>query len=329
MHAARSKRRVDISNPKVRHALSTAAEIASASERMPEWKREEIRRRLLSKDPIEPVIVEIQTANHLVLGGTELHWIPPQKNSKTADMRAKFASFEFEVECKCKTVDAKRLVKRRHFFEFCDDVIPKFPTRLGLIASIEVRTPGAMPTTSEWRRRTAEAVLRLQGGGETCLPDDTRISVILRPELNPTKSLQTEAERTARRAGPFVHIAAFGQSPSGQSPIVLACWSRTQDEYLKGIEEDLEKASDQLSDGIPARIVCYVPEISSFAGMESDSGIRTLTFQFFGRERAKHAFQIDYVSDLDSTTESGWRLGLHFLRFSNPRFEGRVTASLP
>lgn len=331
MHAARSTQRVDITNPKVRHTLSIAAEIASASERMPEWKRDEVRHRLLSRDPIEPVIVEIQTANHLVLGGSEPHWIAPQRDKKTADISAKFAGFEFEVECKCKTVDAKRLVKRQHFFELCDDVIAKFPMRLGLIACIEVCTPRAMPSTPEWRRETADAVLRLHGGGKTRLADNTQISVILRPELNPTNSnsLQAEVERIARRAGPFVHTAAFAQDASGQSPIVLACWSHTRDEYLKGIEEDLENASDQLSPEIPGRIVCFVPEIRSFAGMESDSGIRTLTLQFLGRKKAKNAFQIDYVSDLDIATESGRRLGLHFLRFSNPGFEGRIPVGLP
>lgn len=329
MQAARSKQRLDISNTKVRHALSTAAEIAAASERMPDWKRDDIRNRLLSKDPIEPVTIEIQTANHLLLGGSELQWIKPQTNRKTADISAQFAGFEFEIECKCKTVDAKRLVKRQHFFELCDDVIAKFPMRLGLIACIEVCTPGAMPATPEWRRETAEAVLQLRGGGETRLPDHTRILVILRPERNPVNSVQTEVERIARRAGPFVHTAAFAQNTFGQSPIVLACWSHTPDAYLKGIEEDLENASDQLSVGMPARIVCYVPEIRSFAGMESDSGIRTLTLQFFSRERAKSAFQIDYVSDLDSATESGWRLGLHFLRFSNPGFKGGIPPGLP
>ena len=74
---------------------------------------------------------------------------------------------------------------------------------------------------------------------------------------------------------------------------------------MAAIEEDLSDALGQFSGARPGKIVCYVPEVSSFIGMNTlDSGIAQKTYLFFkSHRRARTVFEVDYVSDIGITAD--------------------------
>src|SRR5271156_2668277 len=71
-------------------------------------------------------------------------------------------------------------------------------------------------------------------------------------------------------------------------------------------ENYLSDAFDQLSGTRPARILCYLPEVTSFEVLKTGSAIQVMTNEFFDRHR-ETVHSVVYVSDpIPSQTSAGF-----------------------
>jgi hypothetical protein len=80
--------------------------------------------------------------------------------------------------------------------------------------------------------------------------------------------------------------------------LVVSFRSRKPDQMIANIEADLCDSLKQFSGNRPAVIVCYVPEIDSFAGVEKPgTATYALVHRFLTREDAQNIVSLTFASD--------------------------------
>ncbi len=316
---------LSIADDDVRRTLDVSATLHVLGRTLPGWKRADLRSQLLSENALEPVLLEIKTALDLVLSGHRITWIEPSRKpgERTADLLGLKDSFEFEVECKAQSADEGRKVAHSAMHDFCyrlATVVLKDKVR-GIWRDVTIRVPDRFPVSQACQHDLAEKIATVKNGGSVQLADGTCAEVVLRLATNHLPIIQPRS---------FEHVCVLTAQPDGSEPtLTIRCRSMKPDKMLAAIEEDLSDALGQFSGSRPGKIVCYVPEVSSFIGLNTlDSGLAQMTYVFFKRHRrAKWVFEVDYVSD--TTLAGGQTLagGLHFLRFRNPNYPCQAPAA--
>lgn len=295
---------------------------------MPDWKRSDIRSRLLSDDVPAPTLIELTVASRYAMLGLKIKWIEPDPGGgrRTPDLLVQGSSGGFEIECKAKTIDAGRKIARSKLYELCDHFPRSVLSRpfVDGFRAIDVRIPGRMPASSEWQRLIVSSIDELHAGGSVTFSDGTRLRVSVRSLGNPADS--TSAALELSLDGPFVQRVHLSDDRDvfARPILVLRLWSEQQDRVVADIREDLTDALKQLSGDVPANIVCYVPEVTSFQGCQNHrSAIATMSRSVFAQQRANRLASIDFVSDPVVRHIPSLSVGMHVdsLRFQNYRID--------
>jgi hypothetical protein len=314
--AVKQHSHISIADEDVHRALDLAATLRVLWPSTPDWKRKDLKSRLLSESALEPVLLEVKTALDLVLSGHKVTWIEPSRTPgvRTPDLVGEKDSFAFQVECKAQSVDEGRKVARAAMHDFCYRLATAIlgDKIAGLWRDVSVRVPDRFLASQTWQQDLVERITAIKNGGNVELADGTSAKVVLRLATNHLPALAP---------GEFGHMCVLTARPDGNEPaLTIRVGSIKPDTMLAAIEEDLSDALGQFSGARPGKIVCYVPEVPSFQGMNTlDSGIAQMTYHFFVKhQRAQIVFEVDYVSDLDLHGGEGLARGLHFLRFRNP-----------
>jgi hypothetical protein len=100
-------------SPYAHRALFFADMVRQVHRDMPEWKRIEVRQRLLNDDIVTPIEIELGAALRYQSAGCQVTWVKP-RDEPTFDLLVRSGSFEFELECKgqdnrCWTDDRSQL----------------------------------------------------------------------------------------------------------------------------------------------------------------------------------------------------------------------------
>ena len=308
--------------PEIHRALEFAKMIQLLHHDMPPWKRDEVRRRLLGGDElVTSVQIELMTVLHYQMVGCKVTWIKPLNDSRTCDMLVRCGSFEFEVECKAKSIDAGRTIERRRFYYFCDSVAPMILTKQ-LIGVVEIVLPRRFPSDT---RQLLEAVkIAIDGGNASC-SDGTTISMQLVPDSKEEANVKVESEIAEKLRGLFGHAALTfppGALNRPCKPLTIVCRSLRDDDLMAAVAGDLKDASDQLSGTRPGSIVCYIPELGAFEGLyDPKAAIAQMTARFFQRAGAAQVFSVEYVTDPQVSAQSyGLRSEVRTLRYRNPHY---------
>ncbi|MFZ0888113.1 MAG: hypothetical protein WA005_06650 [Candidatus Binataceae bacterium] len=314
--AVKQHSRISVGDEHVYRALDLAATLRALWPSTPDWRRKDLKSQLLSESALEPVLLEVKTALHLVLSGHKITWIEPARTPgvRTPDLVGEKDSFAFEVECKAQSVNEGRKVVREAMHDFCYRLATAIlgDKVAGLWRDVSVCVPDRFPAGHTWQQDLVERIAAIKHGGNVELADGTSAKVVLRLATNHLPALAP---------GQFGHMCILTARADGSEPtLTIRVGSTKPDTMLAAIEEDLNDALGQFSGARPGKIVCYVPEIPSFRGMNTlDSGIAQMTYHFFLRhQRARIVFEVDYVSDVDLQGGAGLARGLHFLRFRNP-----------
>jgi hypothetical protein len=317
-NALKRKEDLSIADVDVRRALDLAASIRVIWPTVAEWKKKEVRSRLLGDEDLEPILLEMKTALDLLLSGHQISWIEPSQvpGQRTADLLAVKDSFEFEVECKAQSADEGRKIARSAMHGFCYKLASAIlgDKIKGVWREITVRVPDRFSPNQDWQDELVAKIITVNNGGSVKLGDGTQAQVDLGLAPNHLPML---------RQRNFEHVCVLTMQPDGSEPtLTIRCGSMRPDKMLAAIEEDLSDASRQLSGARPGRIVCYIPEVPSFVGMNTlDSGVAQMTYHFFKVHKgATTVFEVDYVSDTVLTAGQAFDGTLHFLRFRNPDY---------
>lgn len=260
-------------------AIGFAARLRLLLPSTPQWKQDEFRSRLLSKGSISPTLMEIDAATHVLLRQFSVEWIKPMSDQgvRTPEMIVRWPGGEFEIECKAQSVDTGRKVSRRAFYELCDKVthrLSRFPDP-GTVREIQVVVPDRYEANQRRQNEVRDVIIRLRDGGNDVT--SSGVTVHVRRTAESTLSHDAAHRRLMDMAGPF----GQGLVEFGKETVLISSRSVKPDRIVKAIEKDLSDAFDQLSRRTPARIMCYLPEVSSFELLKSaDSSLSIMTRLF-------------------------------------------------
>jgi hypothetical protein len=272
--------------PTVVAALHHLASIHNVLHTMPSWKKNEFRTRLMDKSGGDiPALIEIATASRIVTHGGTIKWVAEQgAGERIFDLLVSFKGEKLEVECKAKIVDAGRKLARGAIYQFGDKIRSSGLFRGLTPRFITITMDGRFPVDQHRQRDLLDTIEAFAGNGGTKNVKDGTIVV----EKIPEEELKTRARNELRE---FEHRLVG-------SKLVVSFQSRKPDEMISNIETDLRDALRQFSGDRPAAIVCYVPEIGSFAGTEKNG---TATFalvrRFLTRPDAGNIVSLTFMSD--------------------------------
>lgn len=270
---------------------------------MPQDKREEIRSRLLKADYLAPVIFEIDAAAHYWQCGYEIEWIsaPREKRARHAEFIAHSTDESFEVECKARGLDAGRSLSKERVLGVADE-IDRVLRSHGLHGEIHVDVPSMLPAARAWIDKLLQRICLIDASSQDNtveMDDGTLINAVLHPNTGELVRQPDFWERLREIRAEF-GISAGSGAPNCElytDPIYIAIASRRPDRVLEDTLDDLRKANKQLSGSIPGVICCFVPEISSFEGLESNSGLAIMVSKFFENHAKPWIRSIEFVSE--------------------------------
>lgn len=308
----------------------TAAEINLLFSSMQEYKRKELRSRILNADNLNPVLFEISAAAQFKLDGYSIEWSDTASPSAATapEFIAISSDREFEVECKTKRADAGRRVERPRFYRLSDSIIEKM-RKSNLKGKISIITPGRLPSTNEWKSQLIESLpLQKSDTPVTCtLIDGTRIEVLVSKSDGQLHKTELIIEEAHRDRGPYTHVAVTGEGGSNQvaDPIIVRLESASLDQFLTAVLGDLKKANRQFSGQRTSIIFCYLPEVVSFEGLGENSALRNMTAHFFQENCRDCVSSVVYSSDA-ITERSGFVISetSPAIRFDNPNYNNSL-----
>lgn len=297
------------------HVVSTIDHVLPT---LPEWKRKDIRRRMLDKRGSDiPALIELTTASRMIQLGSSVRWVPQSGSSgeRVFDIHETLQGLEFEVECKSKGVDAGRRISRAHLYQFADELIARRPTlpTEGPMSCFEISVGGRFPGDHPSRDKLIVAALSLidRGGKFEVLSDGTTVAL----------AQLSDASAAGLRSAPpdeFEHRLITER-------LMIRFRSRKADRVISALEKDLIDALKQLTGRRPGLIVCHVPEVESFDGAQKpQSAIAVLINRIAARRDAANLVSVALFSDPQIVTVQPGTVqtGMPCVKFTAERFKG-------
>lgn len=316
--------------------LQTAVKLSTLHNTFQDWKRDEIRSRILADETLEPILFEIDIASHYWQLGYDIDWIESRSDEglRSAEFVARSSEYELEVECKAKEADAGRKIERATFYRVIDELEPVLSNQ-SLMGDVFVTVPGRLPVANTWRRKFAESMereLRL-GSGSTEFDLGEKLEFDLEEGDGKAIPLQSVLRRADLRLHPYAHYAVAGERRNGQvvNPILFRLESANTDEFLLSVLDGLRDANRQFEGTRAGIISCHIPEIASFEGLQTDTGIERITKRFFSRRpAADFIYAISYVSEARREEQGHVILSdLPSLTYRNPNYTGPYDDQVP
>lgn len=315
--------------------LQTAVKLSILHRTLSESKQNEFRSRILADDIIEPTLFEIDTAAHFWQLGYDIEWFEARSDSgeRTPEFIAKRNGHEIEVECKSKQADSGRRIERASFYRLVDLLLPIIENK-GLSGVIFLEVPSRLPRQTKWFQEAQQVFEnRIESGsGSIVLSGDEKFLFDLHKADGSVVHLRELASLVDPVSNTYSHFAFMGQRRNDliSNPIVFRLDSKKRDTFLDNVLESLRNAQDQFTGTRSALISCMIPEIDSFEGLQSDSAIQTMTYQYFEKYSKDCVNAISYVSEITREEEGGViNSDMPSLTFRNHKYNTKFGPDIP
>ena len=249
-------------------------------------KESELRSRILTCDNLNPILLEIDIAAHLVLKGYSIQWSEAGAPNldRAPELIARRGEAEVEVECKTKGVDAGRRVPRRTFYRLADRLVA-LVRKSQLMGNMVITIADRLPTSQEWHDQLVLHVSENIGSlrEHLNLEDGSVIEISLKSPTDLILDPGYVLSQAHKDRNPYSHIVVTADQVDGgiTNPITVRVKSQAPDRLLDDVLDDLRDANRQLSGKRPGLIVCYIPEVETFEGLGEESALKNMTARFF------------------------------------------------
>lgn len=269
-------------------------------EKMPNNVKKKFKRDLLDNNSAVSYLLELKTAWQYYLKGHQIVWYDNKK--KHPEFKVITNSFEFDVECKRISVDANRKIRRSDFYRFMDILVPKL-IDMKIMGNIEIILQSRLQNSPSKLKHIGLKILEHIKSGDF-IEDFYLEDILIKTNLVKGGNIIVNIEerytdfysRLPSGAHGIIIPRNFNNYPV--DPLEIIVKSEKSDKYLSGVYKKLQNAaSTQLSNDIPGLIVCHIPEIIDFTGLEKDSSLVNMTNKLFSKKENKHLAAIIYVSD--------------------------------
>jgi hypothetical protein len=203
---------------------------------------------------------------------------------------------ELEVECKRKSIDAGRKIKKGDFYLLADILFEELKDSARRFA-VFIRSEGRMGANQDLYRSLAKTVQDLLNGesGAAYL-GNLEVKIAPLPE-----DLQVRSEAEARVIfGQFQSTFSYYAVLSGrETTIIIGCESAEPNKVLDAIYDELKRGASQLSGDRPALLGCLIEEVEDkdWKELQGGSGLQAVAARLLDNPMRRHVNLLAFSSD--------------------------------
>ncbi|MFA4920274.1 MAG: hypothetical protein WC581_13655 [Thermodesulfovibrionales bacterium] len=256
----------------------------------------------LTCDDIRPFLHEIDMATHFLRNKFDITFIEyerPIAEKRTYDFLVIRNSVEAEIECKWKSYDAGRKIKRDSFYMLCDEILKQVGC-FSVKCIIEINCAEKLDKNRHSLFQIATKIKTAVTNKETTIDFDQNLSIdiIYLPE-----DLRITSDDQFRSVikpywKPQSHFATLSNETT---TIIVRVESEERDRVLKAIYDELKNSLDQFSKSRPGLIACYIEGVypEDWEELRGPNGLAAMTTHLLRRENADHIHTIAYSSEVE------------------------------
>jgi hypothetical protein len=256
----------------------------------------------LKCDDIRPLLHEIDIATHFLRNKFEIKFIEYEGSideKRTYDFLVLRNSDEFEIECKWKSYDAGRKIKRDSFYILCDEILKQIASH-PVKCLIEINCAQNLDKNRNTLFQIASRIKNSVTNKETTIDLDENISInisYLPEDLRITSDNQFRSVIEPYWK-PQSHFFTLSNETS---TIIVRVESEERDRVLKAIYDELKNSLDQFSKSRPGLIACYIEGVypEDWEELRGPNGLAAMTTYLLKRENAEHIHTIAYSSEVE------------------------------
>jgi len=262
---------------------------------------------------------ELALAFHFQKMNAKIDWYEESDTESHPEFKVQIADLDFDIECKSFQEDSARKIKRFEFYIMAE-VVSNMMFERGLTGKIHLETDGALPKNIDKLKAIGREVGSISGKGEIII-EAGRVSYNLCSCGNifvDLVQLQSEISRDSSFAKHGV-VLARSRGCDSVDPVIFTCKYSKTDKVLESMYKVATKACDrQLNNNRPGLLAFFLPEISSFKGLETKSGLKNMTEKLCSKKHRKHVVGVEYTSNpIVSSFSQGQRSSSPAIYFHN------------
>jgi len=211
---------------------------------------------------------------------------------------------ELEVECKRKSIDAGRKIKKGDFYLLADILFAELK-QSGRRFAILVTSDGRMGADQGLFRSLAGRVKELLNGDSSAAHvGNLEVKIEPLPEGLQVKSDAEVRATLAQFESSFSYYAVFS---GNETTIVIRCQSAEPNKVLDAIYDELKKGASQLSGTRPALLGCLIEEIEDkdWKELQGGTGLQAVAARLFDNPTRRHVNLIAFNSDCTPPKRQG------------------------
>lgn len=263
----------------------------------------------LRSDDIRSFLFEVTMLAHFFRHGFDVKFVEYERlrdEGRTFDFLISKGSIEAEVECKWKSYDAGRKIKRDGFYHLCDQIV-KLLNTYNIRILLEVRCVKALGKNLDTFLRLANSIKDAIDKKKTKIIFEENI--LIRVKYLPLEVIIKTEEQVAKIIEPYrTAHSHFTVLSNKEMTIIIKIASEEKDVVLRTIYGGLKDSLGQFSGNRPALIACCIEGIypEQWEELKSDSGLAAMTTHLINKENTTNIHTVAYSSDyVESTTFGG------------------------
>ena len=212
------------------------------------------------------------------------------------DLLVSDGKIELEVECKRKSIDAGRKIKKGDFHLLADILFAEFKQSMRRFA-ILVTSDGRMGADQALYRSLVATIKELlESESSVARVENLEVKVELLPDATQIKS-DAEAVATLAQFGSSFSYSAVFSGPN--TTIAIKCESAEPNKVLDAIYDELKKGASQLSGTRPALLGCLIEEVEDqdWKTLQGGTGLQAVAARLFGNPIRRHVNLLAFSSD--------------------------------
>ena len=269
---------------------------------------------ILDDESVKGFLFELDLAIHFFRLGYDVRFADLEGIGQY-DLLVSDGGTELEVECKRKSIDAGRKIKKGDFYLLADIVFAELEQskqRFAILVTSEGRM-GAEQGLYRSLAATVKELLKSEAGSAQI--GNLKVKVKPLPEGPPIKS-DAEALATLAQFGSSFSYSAVFSSPD--TTIAIRCESAEPNKVLEAIYDDLKKGASQFSGTRPALLGCLIEEIEDegWKTLQSGTGLQAVAARLLENPSRRHINLLAFSSDCTPAKREG-----NILSFSAPHLD--------
>lgn len=273
-----------------------------------------LRGNIFDDESIKGFLFELQIAIHFFNRGYDVRFVDLE-GSGNYDLLVSKDDLQVEIECKRKSIDAGRKIRKGDFYLLADILFAELKDtgrRLAVLIKSEGRM-GADQTLYGALANTVKELLRFDRYAAKVA--NLKVEIRKLPEDLRIKSELGLAEALVPLDCPFAYYAV---ASGPESTTIVRCESAEANKVLDAIYDDLKTGASQFSGKRPSFLSCLIEEIEDkdWEELQKGSGLQAVAARLFRNPSRQHVNLLTFSSDRTPPKRAG-----NVLSFSATNFK--------